>query len=72
MNTEKIINVEGYPIILKVTEVAEILGISRRVAYDILDRNGFPLVRIGRCKRVSRTAFFNWLEDQVALKTASN
>ena len=51
-----------YPIMLKVDHVAEVLGISQRKAYDIMDQKGFPLVKIGRKKVVPRDAFFNWLE----------
>ncbi|OOR30272.1 helix-turn-helix domain-containing protein [Bacillus cereus] len=51
-----------YPIMLNVKHVGEILGIAQRTAYDIMDQNGFPLMRIGRKKVVPREAFFNWLE----------
>ncbi|AMR82811.1 helix-turn-helix domain-containing protein [Bacillus thuringiensis] len=55
-----------YPIMLKVAHVAEVLGISPRKAYDIMDQKGFPLVKIGRKKVVPRDAFFNWLEKGVS------
>ncbi|OOR10201.1 DNA-binding protein [Bacillus cereus] len=51
-----------YPIMLKVDHVAEVLGISQRKAYDIMDQKGFPLVKIGRKKVVPKEAFFNWVE----------
>ncbi|MFC0188203.1 helix-turn-helix domain-containing protein [Fictibacillus aquaticus] len=47
--------------ILDSRHVAEILKISRRVAYEVMEYKDFPLVRVGRQKRVSREAFFNWL-----------
>jgi predicted DNA-binding transcriptional regulator AlpA len=62
MDTLKTANMEDYQLILKASDVAEILSISKRVAYEIMDHEGFPLIRIGRCKRVSRDAFFKWLE----------
>ncbi|PGZ46106.1 DNA-binding protein [Bacillus anthracis] len=55
-----------YPIMLKVDHVAEVLGISQRKAYEIMDQKGFPLVKIGRKKVVPRDAFFNWLEKGVS------
>ncbi|HDX9529701.1 TPA: helix-turn-helix domain-containing protein [Bacillus thuringiensis] len=55
-----------YPIMLKVDHVAEVLGISQRKAYDIMDQKGFPLVKIGRKKVVPRDAFFNWIEKGVS------
>ncbi len=45
---------EDYPLILKAEHVAEILGISKRKAYEVMDYTNFPLVRIGRSKRVGR------------------
>lgn len=53
-----------YPIILKVEHVAEIMGVSKRVAYELMEYKGFPLFRVGRLKRVNREAFFRWLEKQ--------
>lgn len=55
---------EDYPIILTVSDVMEILGIGKRVAYELMDRKDFPTVRIGKLKRVNREAFFEWIEQQ--------
>lgn len=56
---------EDYPLILKAEHVAEILGISKRKAYEVMDYTNFPLVRIGRSKRVGRDAFFQWIDNHV-------
>lgn len=55
---------EDYPMILTVAEVMEILGIGKRVAYELMDRTDFPCVRIGKLKRVNRDSFFKWIEQQ--------
>lgn len=52
------------PILLTAEHVAEILGVSKRVAYDIMDETGFPLIKIRRSKKVNREDFFNWLEQK--------
>jgi excisionase family DNA binding protein len=52
------------PILLTVIEVSEILGVSKRVAYEIMDTPSFPLIKIRRSKRVNRDDFFNWLDQQ--------
>lgn len=49
-----------YPIVLKAEHISEILGCSKRVAYEIMEQQDFPLVRMGRLKRVGRDAFFEW------------
>jgi len=64
MDYKKITTVEDYPLVLHAHHLAEIIGVSKRIAYEIMERTGFPLIRIGRCKRVSRDAFFKWLNEQ--------
>lgn len=54
---------KDYPILLTVSEVSKILGVSRRVAYEIMDAPKFPLIKIRRSKRVNRDDFFAWLEE---------
>lgn len=53
---------QEYPLVMKVEHVMEILGIGKRVAYELMDRTDFPCTKIGRLKRVNRDAFFDWLE----------
>lgn len=55
---------EQYPIVLTAKHVSEILGCSLRVAYEVMDQKGFPLIRVGRHKKVNRDAFFRWMESQ--------
>jgi excisionase family DNA binding protein len=57
-------DLKDLPLVLKVEQVAEILGVSKRRAYEIMDLKTFPLLKVGRSKRVSRDAFFQWLEGQ--------
>ena len=57
-------NVEEYPLVLNATHIAEIIGVSKRVAYEIMEISNFPLIRIGRCKRVTREGLFKWLNEQ--------
>lgn len=47
--------------LLSVEDVAEILGMSKRVAYEVMERSDFPLIRIRRSKRVLKSDFFEWL-----------
>ncbi|MCD7034343.1 helix-turn-helix domain-containing protein [Metabacillus sp. GX 13764] len=54
---------ENFPFTMTAKHVAEILGIGPKKAYEIMEEKGFPLIRIGRHKKVNREAFFNWLES---------
>ena len=53
---------DDFPLILTATDISEIIFVSKRIAYEIMERPDFPLIRIGRCKRVLREEFFYWLE----------
>ena len=49
---------ESYPLVLTAVDICEILQISKPSAYELMDRSDFPLIKIGRCKRVLREEFF--------------
>lgn len=53
-----------YPITLNATHVSEILGISGRYAYELMDRTEFPTIKVGRSKRVNREDFIKWLDKR--------
>lgn len=55
---------KDYPIVLTAVEISQILGVSKRVAYEIMDMPGFPLIRIRRSKRANREDFFHWLDKK--------
>lgn len=52
-----------YPDTLKAQDIASILRISVSKAYDMMEWKGFPLIRMGRSKRVNRDAFFEWIKN---------
>ena len=56
---------EDLPLALKARHVQEVLQLSKLKTYEVLHREGFPLVKIGRAYRVPRDAFFRWLAEQV-------
>lgn len=52
---------KNYPDVLTVQQVAEILNVSRRSVYKILDNNLMPYRKIGRIYRISKQAFIEYL-----------
>lgn len=52
---------DALPLILDVTDIQHIMGISRAGAYALVHTPGFPAVRSGRLIKVSKKAFFDWL-----------
>lgn len=45
-----------------VSEVADILGVSKRSVYKLCTQNAFNSVRIGTKLRISKKSFDDWLD----------
>ena len=58
---------DSLPLILDVTDIQHIMGISRASAYELVHTPGFPAVRSGRLITISKKAFFNWLDSGSSL-----
>src|SRR5690242_8376516 len=55
------------PVLLKDTEVCQLLGIGRSKYYELLGNGGLPApIRMGRAVRISRVALERWIEDRQA------
>lgn len=48
----------------RVSEIAEILGIGRSSAYNLIRQGNFKIVHVGSSIRVSRKSFDEWLDQQ--------
>ncbi|MGB5945311.1 helix-turn-helix domain-containing protein [Paenisporosarcina sp.] len=55
---------DSYPLVLTAVEISEILKVSKPSAYELMNGADFPLIKIGRCKRVLRDQFFLWLNTK--------
>ena len=49
------------PMCLAVDDLCEILGVSRPTAYELVHRDGFPTIRVGRRILVPRAGLEKWL-----------
>lgn len=54
----------GDPLLLTVSEAAQVLRISRNTAYELIRQRGIPSIRLGRTIRVPRHALEAWILDQ--------
>jgi excisionase family DNA binding protein len=59
------------PLLLDSRQVARLLGISRTKAFEMMARCQLPVVRIGRCVRVSRVALSTWVEECIEREPSS-
>ncbi len=51
-------------LLLKPSEVAQILGIGRSLIYELIARREIPSIRLGRCIRIPSESLQRWLKDQ--------
>jgi excisionase family DNA binding protein len=63
---------DSLPLLLKGTEVAEMLGVSRALAYRWMASNTLPVVRVpgSRSTRVPRTELLRWITANTQQPTA--
>lgn len=59
----------GYPSVLKIDEVAEILRVSRPTAYELARQKDFPTIHLGRRMLVAKDALAEWVREQSQLKS---
>ena len=53
-------------LLLTVPETAQLLRISRNLAYELVARGELPAVRLGRVIRIPRSELDDWLEKSAA------
>ena len=54
------------PVVLTVREAAKVMRVGQNRMYEIIRREGFPVVREGWKFLVPRDAFLRWLEEQAS------
>ena len=53
-------------LLLRPTEAAEMLGISRSKIYELLAAGSLPVVRVGNSVRVPAEVLHQWLQQRLA------
>ena len=64
MNQKQYHSLEELPLMMNMTDVAAVLGISRAGAYKLAHSADFPAFQIGKRIVVSREKFIDWLNRQ--------
>ena len=54
---------ENLPMMLSANDI-QTLGFSRTIAYNILNREDVPVVKIGSRQFIQRDKFFDWLDSR--------
>ena len=67
MRESKFKSYEDLPLTLSAPEVAEVLGISRAAAYELVRSRGFPSLKVGTRILVPKDKFIAWISDQTGV-----
>ena len=63
----KYVNYEQLPLMLNAEDIKDVMNISRAGAYQLMHREDFPKIIIGKRIVVPRDKFLEWLENNAAL-----
>ena len=63
MRESKYRSYDDLPLMLSAPEVAEVLGISRAGAYDLVRSAGFPRMKLGNRILVPKDKIIKWIDD---------
>lgn len=61
-------NYDELPLMLKVVQVAAVLGISRAGAYELVHSEGFPALKIGSRIVVPKDRLREWIDANTTQK----
>jgi predicted DNA-binding transcriptional regulator AlpA len=56
------------PLVLNATQLADVLSISRANAYNLLHREDFPTLHIGKRMLVPRDKLVRWMDEQARIQ----
>ena len=62
MKESKYRSYEDLPLMLNVQMIADVLGISRSKAYELVSSGGFPSLKLGNRIIVPREQFVEWVQ----------
>lgn len=52
------------PLLFTIPQVAEKLGLSRAMVYVLINKEGLPVIRLGRAVRVSAASLEKWVQER--------
>jgi excisionase family DNA binding protein len=61
---EQYVKAPTQPLLLTIPQVAAMLGLGRTKVYELIDREGLPVIRFGRAVRVSSLSLQQWLAER--------
>jgi len=64
LKTSVYMNYDDLPLFLNARTVAQVMGVSISIAYELMHEPGFPVLRVGSRMVVPKERFIRWTEEQ--------
>ena len=61
-------SLDHLPLALSAEDVAQVLGISRAKAYELMHSKYFPTIKIGKRMSVPKDKLIEWMERQIKVE----
>ena len=61
-------SLDQLPLALSADDVAQVLGISRANAYNLMHSKGFPTIKIGKRMTGPKDKLIEWIDRQMSSK----
>lgn len=56
---------DDFPEVMTVADIQKFLNISKNTVYDLIKRQEFPVIRMGRIMRINKTKFLEWFDKDL-------
>ena len=54
---------DDFPAVLSASDLRQILPLSRAGIYNLINSDGFPVIRVGKRALIPKEGFIRWLEQ---------
>ena len=60
-------SMEQLPLALNADDVAQVLGVSRAYAYELMRSEGLPTLRVGKRMTVLKVKLLEWIDQKIGV-----
>ena len=60
-------SMEQLPLALNADDVAQVLGVSRAYAYELMRSEGCPTLRVGKRMTVLKVKLLEWIDQKIGV-----
>jgi excisionase family DNA binding protein len=70
MDNARVTDWSELPVLMTISDIERVTGLSKPKAYALAHSPGFPILKLGRRLRVTKESFRSWLDAQLEVHHA--